>query len=137
MRASVLIFAVAALAASASPAMAGGGVCLPTCDIPSHTLGYFPPVTVVGRGSTVSWSTLDIGHTATDLEGFCFHAEYVGPQRGTATFTILDDKLFAVSDTQDGSPVECDAARALPDGSFLLHYACLYHQRMEGHLVIR
>lgn len=137
MRSLVLLAALAALA-SAGSALAGGGACLPSCEIPSHlTFGFLPPVTEVERGSTVYWSTLDIGHTATDLEGFCFNTNYAGAQRGQATFTILEGRLFAASEVQGGELVECDAALALPGGSFVLHYVCAFHQRMEGDLVIR
>lgn len=141
MRSSILVFALAAIAL-AGPAWAGSGACIPSCDIPSNTsLGFLPPVVFVERGSTVTWSSLDGGHTATGhatvVQPACFHTEYNSARTGSAFFTVLDGKLFTISELNGGELVECDHALASPDGTFVLDYICDFHGRMAGKLVIR
>lgn len=138
----VLSFVFVALLAG--PAVAGGGSCLPTCEVLSHLLAFVPPVTEVERGSSVEWSSLDIGHTASDqfgsgppTIGSCFNTDFTPASPGAAYFTIEDGKLYAISETAGGELVECEHATPLPDGSFVVDYICAFHNRMVGKLWIR
>ncbi|HET6405578.1 MAG TPA: hypothetical protein VFH78_13115 [Candidatus Thermoplasmatota archaeon] len=135
-----LALALAALA-FATPALAGSGTCIPSCEVPSHlTLGFIPIVTVVERGSTVTWTAMDMGHTATSYADLavCFDTHYTRSSPGQAWFTISDGKLFAISEWNDGALTECGNALALPDGSFSVDYTCVYHpSTMNGTLLIR
>lgn len=126
----------------AGPALAGDGTCLPSCEVSSSTVAFLPPVTIVERGSSVEWSSLDIGHAASDMWdgttpptiGTCFFTDYTPARPNSAYFTIQDGALFALSDL---GFEECEHATALPDGSFVLDYICPYHNRMTGTLVVR
>lgn len=110
--------------------------CAPSCDVPSTTAGFVPPVVVVSSGATVTWASTDgFAHTATEIEGFCFHAAVTKASPGRATFRVEDGVLYAK--TPDRAEKACASATKLDDGSFLLRYECLYHPSMVGELVIR
>lgn len=136
----VLAFLLGSLSL-AGPVVAGGGFCLPTCDVQSNIAAFVPPLTVVERGSSVTWHSYDIAHAAADDSGTgpggigtCFFTDYTAARPGTAVFTISDGGLFALSDL---GFLECERGTALPDGSFVLDYICPYHNRMVGTLVVR
>lgn len=126
---------------AAGPAVAGGGLCIPSCEVTSNSAAFVPQATILERGSSVEWSSFDIGHAAADdagpgpgSVGTCFWTDYTPARPNSAFFTISEGVLLAVSDF---GLLECEHARALPDGSFVLDYVCPYHDRMVGTLVIR
>jgi plastocyanin len=128
---TVLLVALASFAAA--PALAAGA-CVPSCGVPSSTLGYVPPVTVVASGATVTWSALDEAHTAT-AEGapLCFNVGYGPNNPGSATFRVDATSMYArVGATER----VCASATALPDGSFALRYRCVFHGTMNGVIIV-
>jgi plastocyanin len=128
-----------AVAALALVPLATGEGCLPFCEVPSHTTGGFvPPVTLVGAGSTLTWTSLDtLPHTAsaTTLD-LCLHVTYSKTSPGSARFDILDGTLVVTMPGME--PKVCTGAEALPDRSLRLDYVCFYHPNtMNGTLLVK
>ena len=123
------------LAVLAAAPFVAADACAPTCTLLAHTQAFVTPVAAVTSGSTVLWQTLDVGHTATDRVGGCFHTSFSEAELGRALLVVADGALYA---SGEGGPLEaCASAQALPDGSFLLDYVCLFHPSMEGKLLVR
>lgn len=96
---------------------------------------FLPPASVVTSGSALTWLSGDgVGHTATDLETFCFHTSFGTSKSGVVRFTVADGALSAQADAN--APEPCDVAPQ-PDGSFLLSYLCLLHPEMTGSILVR
>lgn len=136
---SVLFLSLALVGSLALLPGVAGDTCLPTCEVPSHlTAGFVPATTIVRSGSTVTWTTLDSIHTASDTPdaawNMCFNVAFGPTSPGSARFDIEDGVLYAQG---EGDPRKACDARALPDGSFALEYLCLYHRAtMNGVLVV-
>lgn len=114
-------------------------ICVPSCEVasgnPDFGVGFFAsPLVVVTSGDVVTWTSIDAGHTATDRVRFCFHVIYDEDGGGSATFSIVAGTLFAKVGTTTKA---CTSATALPDGSKLLPYECLYHPTMKGQLLVK
>lgn len=120
------------LLASLTPAALAAGLCVPTCEVISHDLGYASPVTLVTSGSTVTWSSIGLPHTATATD-FCFHVAFSGSSPDSASFRVDAGQLFVKVGTTEK---KCAGAAALPDGTTVLPYYCILHQNMRGVLVV-
>lgn len=107
---------------------------MPSCDVSAFNgpVGYASPVMVVDSGSSVTWTTLDVSHTATNLAG-CFSVGFSPTTPGSATFWIESGALHAASDF--GASV-CDGVTNV-NGVFVVDYLCLFHPNMKAFLVIR
>lgn len=132
MRSVIVVGLVVIVSLAGLPPAAGEDVCLPSCEVPSHTLAFLPPVTFVSSGSTVTWSTIDIVHTATARNG-CFHVDFNVNAPASARFFIEDGALFGVS---DGETNPCPGALSVADGLFVQDYECLLHPGMRARLVV-
>ena len=137
---SIFTFSLVVLGSLALLPGVAGDTCLPTCEVPSHlTLGFLPPATVVQSGSSVAWSTLDIGHTASetpDATGdMCFNVFFT-PQGGPASARFDLEDGVAIAQGEGEERLACRGT-ALPDGSFAVDYVCLYHPTtMNGTIVV-
>lgn len=129
-----LVLALLLAALPFSLPLAVGDSCIPSCEVVSHTFFFAPAIIEVDSGSTVTWSALDVVHTATDRADFCFDTHFNVGAPGSAYFAISEGALFSISDL---GFAECAGATALPDGSFLQDYECLLHPNMEGKLLVR
>lgn len=128
------LFALATLVALAAVPLAVGGACVPTCTVFAHTEQFVPAVTQVDSGSTVTWHSLDSGHSASDGNDLCFNT-FFNLRDGRATFVIAGGALYAAGEGDAFEP--CPSASALPDGSFALDYTCLFHGNMNAKLLVR
>lgn len=128
------LFALATLVALAAVPLAVGGSCVPACTVFAHTEQFVPAVLQVDSGSTVTWHTLDVGHTASDANDLCFNT-FFNLRDGHATFVIAGGALYAAGDGD--APEPCPSASELPDGSFALDYACLFHGNMKAKILVR
>lgn len=111
--------------------------CSANCTIGSSSTAFNPPVLEVASGSSVVWTSSDIGHVNADgilASDACFIVEYSteAPSNPT-TFKIVGNTLTA---TVGAETLTCATAQALPGGSFLLPYYCVIHTPMRGALVI-
>lgn len=111
--------------------------CSQNCTIAGSSTAYNPPVLELASGSSVVWTSTDIGHINADgvLNGdACFIAVYSTEDASSpTTFEIVGNTLEA---TVDGETLACNTASRLPDGSFVLPYYCVIHTPMRGALVI-
>ena len=132
----IVLASLCALALVPSIPLALGDTCLPTCDVVTAGSRVFvPALSVVDAGSTLSWRSGDNdGHTATDLDTFCFSTGFGTTLRGSVRF-LVEEGLLATS--VNGQPSEVCAVAPGPDGSFLLHYVCLLHPEMQGDVLVR
>lgn len=127
----------ASLLVAAALAPVASALCAPACDVATTPIAlpaYAPPATVVLSGSTVTWTTLDDPHTATSKADMCMNAFYSEGSPGSATLSIVGGKLLATVGTTTKT---CTSATALPDGSLVLAYTCLYHPNMKAELVVK
>lgn len=129
----VALFALVLVVAGVAQA---APLCVPSCTVASNAFVFAPALVVVQDGATVTWTANDlpspIVHTATDAsDERCFNVSYSGANPGRATFRI-DEKGHLLASTPGVPERVCAAALALPDGSFLLEYECLYHAQMTG-----
>lgn len=113
-------------------------LCVPQCEVPggNNVVGFYaPPLLAITSGETVTWTSLDVPHTATDRASFCFSVPYDADQPGAAQFFVQSGTLFAK--VGSGLPKACSAATALPDGSKLLAYECIVHPTMKAQLLVK
>jgi plastocyanin len=126
-----------ALAFALAPAIATPLACVGECTITGSSEAFILPVQEVQSGSSVVWTSIDIGHTNADgaVGGArCFVASYsAGDASSPVRFDIAGDQLTA---TTDGETQTCGNAVATPAGAFVLPYYCVIHPVMRGVLVV-
>lgn len=143
MRFILRLVAVLVVASALTPGAVGvvapPAVCVPSCSVPSQTsAGFLPPLTMVTSGAVMTWSSLDVGHSASEVSDAdaCFDVRYTRARPGSATFVVADGTLLAAN---VGEPLAaCEGALASPDGSFAVPYVCYLHPNtMTGTIVVK
>lgn len=116
--------------------------CADPCTVESTSNAYLPPVAAIASGSSVVFSSGDIGHVTVEgvaLGETCFVA-VASPESPPppVTFRIVEGALRASYTDKGGAyhDAACASAVALPGGAFALPYTCRIHSTMHGVLVV-
>ena len=116
-----------------------GALCADPCIVPSHAVGYLPPLVVIESGTSVVYTSLDTVHIHVDTPtlsgGDCFlTASKLASPADPVAFVIAGGALHA--SVADGPPVRCDGAIGLAEGGFILPMHCTLHPQMRGTLLV-
>ncbi|MEA3200912.1 MAG: hypothetical protein QOE90_2340 [Thermoplasmata archaeon] len=137
------LLCLAALLALPLATTAAPPTCADPCSINATSEGYVLPVATITSGSTVVFTSSDIGHATADNavlgDSPCFLLpESPGSPSPVLTLTISGGHLVASYTDLDGRAhnATCNNAVALPDGGFALPYLCKIHTTMRGLLVV-
>lgn len=111
--------------------------CASDCAVAASSLGYLIPANVIASGTSITWSSSDIGHITRDLTtggaNACFEVlSTPGSPSQPVRFDVLDGALKA---TVDGVTTTCTTAVGV-DGTFAVTFFCTIHPTMRGALVV-
>lgn len=129
--------AVVALVTGAAP---GDVADVPACVLPlcvEVTHGFFMsrPIVAIRDGDAVQWRSEGGRHMLGESGGSACLPSALTPERPAArvAFTIDSGQLFSIERAGNATrTIACAGAIELPNGAFVLRYACAIHAREGG-----